>query len=351
MAKKYARDAKELNYAAEIRSLKERGPERLYLLWGREDYLREQYLTQLKKLCLPEGENSFSFKRIDGPALDAKQLREAVDTLPFMSERTFVELRNADINKLQDPDACIGILSDIPEFCTVVFIQNSEYEPDGRLRFIKALRSTGRELVFTEQPQGKLTDWIVRRFAAAGKGIELEAAQRLIFVSGELMNRLIPEIEKIAAYARGDKVTTADVEAVANHIPEADIFDLTDMIAQKKYNSALALLSELLFDKKNEPVWILALLGRQVRQLYAAKLAAERKLGKKYVMDVCSVSDYVAGKLMAAARGFTLPQLRRSLVLCAETDYRMKSSGTDPRELIKEAVLRIAAGEDHAQNS
>ena len=44
-----------LDYGAQVRSLREQGPGRLYLLWGREDYLREQYLLELKKLCLLYG--------------------------------------------------------------------------------------------------------------------------------------------------------------------------------------------------------------------------------------------------------------------------------------------------------
>ncbi|MBQ3703006.1 MAG: DNA polymerase III subunit delta [Oscillospiraceae bacterium] len=339
------------NYTAELRILRERGPERLYLLWGPEDYLREQFLSQLKKTCLPEGEDDFSYKRIDGPALDANALQQAVDALPFMTEHTFVELRDVDINKLADADACLKTISDIPDYCTVVFVQNAQYEPDGRLRFVKTLRSEGKELKFTQQSQGMLTDWIVRRFAAAGKGIELSAAQRLIFISGDLMSRLIPEIDKIAAYASGDKVTQEDVEAVANHIPEAVIFEMTELIAQKKINSALSVLSELLADKNNEPIMMLAVLGKQMRQLYAARLALEKNLGTKYVMEVCSMKyDYIASKLLTAAKGFTLDQLRRAVELCAETDYRMKSSGADPKELLREAVVRIAAGESYAQN-
>ncbi len=339
------------NYTAELRILRERGPERLYLLWGPEDYLREQFLSQLKKTCLPEGEDDFSYKRIDGPALDANALQQAVDALPFMTEHTFVELRDVDINKLADADACLKTISDIPDYCTVVFVQNAQYEPDGRLRFVKTLRSEGKELKFTQQSQGMLTDWIVRRFAAAGKGIELSAAQRLIFISGDLMSRLIPEIDKIAAYASGDKVTQEDVEAVANHIPEAVVFEMTELIAQKKINSALSVLSELLADKNNEPIMMLAVLGKQMRQLYAARLALEKNLGTKYVMEVCSMKyDYIASKLLTAAKGFTLDQLRRAVELCAETDYRMKSSGADPKELLREAVVRIAAGESYAQN-
>ena len=349
MAKKSTKTEEKLNYPAEIRSLKELGPGRLYFLWGPEDYLREQYLAQLKKLCLPEGEDSFSFRRINGPDLDAAELRQAVDAMPFLTERSFVELRDIDLNKLAQSDECLQVISDIPSYCTVAFLQNAQFEPDGRLKFIKGLRSMAKELKFTPQSQGMLTDWIVRRFAAAGKGIELGAAQRLIFVSGDLMSRLIPEIEKIAAYAKGDKVTEADVDAVANHIPEAVVFEMTELISQKKYNSALAVLSELLSDKNNEPIMMLAVLGQQMRKLYAAKLAQEKALGQKFVMEVCAIKyDYIASKLMVAARGFSLPQLVRAVELCAEADFKMKSSSIEPRELLKEVVLRIAAGESHA---
>ena len=43
-----------------------------------------------------------------------------------------------------------------------------------------------------------------------------------------------------------------------------------------------------------------------------------------------------------------MPQLKRAVELCAEADYRMKSSSVGDRELLKETVLRIAAGEGNA---
>ncbi len=329
--------------------MKERGPERLYLLWGPEDYLREQYLLTLKKLCLPEGEDSFSYKRINGPELDVRALAQAVDAVPFLTERSLVEVRDAELNRIDESEKLLTLLRDIPDYCTLVFVQNARFEPDGRLKLIKGIRGLGRELKFSQASQGQLIDWILRRFAALGKSAELDAIQRLIFISGDLMNRLIPEIEKIAAYTRGERVTVSDVEAVANHIPEAVIFDMTDFIAQRKYNAALAVLAELLADKSNEPIPILALLGTQMRKLYAARLAIERGLGTKFLMDVCALKyDFLATKLLQSARGFTLAQLRRAVELCAEADYKIKSSSFDDKELLTETVLRIAAGEDHA---
>lgn len=50
---------------------------------GAEDYLREQYLLELKKLCLPGGEDDFSYHRFDGAELDFQALADAVDAVPF----------------------------------------------------------------------------------------------------------------------------------------------------------------------------------------------------------------------------------------------------------------------------
>lgn len=350
MVKKKAHDEPKLNFNQELRRLRQEKPERLYLLWGEEDYLREYYLQELKKSCLPEGEDSFSYRRMDGPDVDAKALREAVDAMPFLTERTFVELRDLDLNRLKEPEKLLEIFSDIPEVCTVALVQGTRFEPDGRTKLIKGLRSLGRELCFQHQSQDALVKWIAKRFAAAGKSIEIEAAQELIFISGDLMSRLIPEIEKIAAYAPGYRVTTGDVDAVAHHIPEADIFRMTDGISEKNYGEVLRVLAELLSDKSNEPIAMLGMLGLQMRRLYAARLAADGQLGVKYIMDACGIKhEFLARKLLRSAQGFSLEQLRHAVSLCAETDYRMKSSGADNEGLFKELVLRIAAGETHAE--
>ena len=332
-----------LNYKLELQKLKAEGPGRLYLLWGKEDYLREQYLVQLKAACIPEGESGFNYRRFDGPEIAAAELRQAVDAMPFLSDRSFVELRDLDINRLKEAQEIQEILSDIPEYCTVCLAQNAEYEPDGRLKLIKAIREKGTELKFTQQGQGALIDWIARRFAAHGKRIDFEAAQRLIFISGDLMNRLIPEIEKIAAYAAGDTVGVKEVEAVAHHIPEAQVFELTDHLAKKQYNAAMNTLAELFAENEYDPIYLLAVLGSQMRRLYAARLAIEKKLGAKYVAECCAIKyDFLVNRLMDSARGFSLEQLKGAVRICAETDEQMKSSGGDGRELLKNAVLSIA---------
>ena len=123
-----------------MKKLKAGSPDRLYLLYGNEDYLRDYFLTQLREKCIPDGDDGFSYKRFDGPSVDARQFARALDVMPFLSERTFIELRNVDINKIPEADKFLDLLKTIPDYCTVAFIQDAGYEPDGRMKVVKYLK-------------------------------------------------------------------------------------------------------------------------------------------------------------------------------------------------------------------
>ena len=94
---------------------------------------------------------------------------------------------------------------------------------------------------------------------------------------------------------------------------------------------------------------ILAIVGGQMRKMYAARVAIDCGLTKDYVMKTLGLRyDFIANRLIAASRRFSTAQIKRAVELCAETDYAMKSSKTEPTELLKECVMRIAAGDADA---
>ena len=335
------------DYGAEIRRLKQEGPERLYLIWGPEDYLGTSFLGTLKSICLPEGEDGFSYRRFNGPELDLNDLSAAIDSMPFMSERTFAELSGIDINSMSSSaDKLTEILSNIPDWCTCAFVYDSVYEIDGRLKLNKFLKTKGREIYFGRQEQQKLFNWIRKRFAASGKTIGDEAIQRLIYVSGDLMNSLIPEIEKIAGYARTDTVTAQDVNAVASHIPEADTFDMIKHISNGQYDKALEIYSQLIKTKGNEPPALLAAMGYQLRRLYSAKIfRAEGKSVSDYMAAMDIKYEFIARENMSCASRFSLNTLARSVRKCADSEFMFKTSAADGYDLMKELLITIILGD------
>ena len=61
-------------------------------------------------------------------------------------------------------------------------------------------------------------------------------------------------------------------------------------------------------------------------------------------MELCGVRyDFVYDKLTAAAKPLSEKTLGTLVKLCAEYDYKMKSTGQDPQDLLLELFARIAA--------
>jgi len=344
MAKK--NEAK-MNYSEEIKLLKSEGAQRLYLLYGDEDYLREQFVQSLKSACIADGEEEFNCHSINGANFDMGELSAAVDAMPFMAERTLVILRSFDINKCKaaDIEQLRSIVSDIPDYCTLAIILDTGYTPDLRLAHIKVVKSAGKALQFAAQSQGMLTDWVIRRFASVGKRISPQNAQHLMFLSGTLMNTLIPEITKIASYAKGEEISLSDIEKTASRQAEANAFEMCEMLGVGRFDDAAVLLSDLL-ESKEHPIMLLALIGQQMRRLYAVRLAIGRNLPASEGMELSGIKhDFIYNKTKAAANRQSLEKAAENVRLCAEYDMKMKSTGLDAEVLLKELFVLLAAGE------
>ena len=190
MAKDFGKKQKTY-FSAELKALKENGPGRLYLLWGAEDYLRESYLDELKRQCAVSP-SDFNYHRLTVTPSDIRALEEAADAVPFMGERTFIEVRDFDVNAFRDDAAekLTRVFSDVPEYATIVLLPATGYEPDGRLTMMKTIKKLGTAIEFTAQAQGLLINWIIRRFESMGKSIGRAECEKLIFTSGELMTGL-----------------------------------------------------------------------------------------------------------------------------------------------------------------
>ena len=318
-------------------------PGSLYIFHGEEAYLRDYYLGQLKKKLLPAGMEAFNLHTIAGKEFDLKRLQELVDCLPMMGERTLIVVGDYDLFK-GDKDGLLQVLSGLPEYVCLVFVYDLiPYKADARTKLAGFLKERGSVVAFRRQEQGDLIDWIARRFKALDHDIGTEDAKYLIFLCGDLMHNLISEIGKIGAYARQRRVTRADIDAVATPQLDAVVFALTDAIAAGQFDKAASVLGDL-FHMQEAPIKLLAVLGKQIRQLYSARLALEAGKGSAYLVELWSMrSTYPAERLMQAAKRFSLPWCRRAVIRCAETDLAMKSTGADGEALMTGLLMELAA--------
>lgn len=320
-------------------------PGKLYLLYGEETYLRDHYLGKLRSLLLTGGMGTFNLHEVPAREMSPRRLEEALDCLPMMAERTLVLVTDFDLFKAgeKDREEYVRLLGDLPDYVCLVFVYDLiPYKGDARTKLAGAIKQNGVVVNFARQDQGDLVDWVRRRFRALGKDIDSRLALDLIFLCGDLMTNLIGEIEKVGAYAKGQRITRGDIDAVATPQLDAVVFQMTDAIAAGNFDKAAEVLGELLH-MQEAPIKLLAVLGKQLRQLYTARLAIEHRKGVPYLMELWGMrSAYPAERLMQSARRFSLPWCRRAVLRCGQTDLAMKSTGADGEELLIGLLMELA---------
>lgn len=319
----------------------------VYIFHGEESYLREYYLAEMKKQLVPAGFEEFNFHKLEGKGLTVQTLTETAEAMPMMAQRTMVQVNDWDVFKLGEEQRAglIALLEDFPEYCCLVLVYDQlEYKPNKTYKKLyAALDKHARAVKFEEQSQNEILKWISRRFKATGHTIDAPTAEHLIFTCGSLMNGLIPEIGKIASYAKAERITKADIDAVAAPVLEAQVFEMTGAVSKGDFDKAAEVLGSLL-KLQEEPFMLLALMGKELRKLHTARVALDTGKDKFWLMERWNMrSDYPAKLLMDNAKRVTRPWCENAVRRCYETDLRIKSvSGVDGASELKLLLMELA---------
>ena len=327
-------------------ALKNKDLGRLYIFHGEETFLLHHYLEQMKSKLLEELTESFNYHRLTNETFDIRSFADAVENLPMMAENTFVQVDDVDPFKLNEGDRSklVEILSDIPDYCTVVFtFVTAPWKPDKRLKKLwEAIDGNGEIIEFAKQDQKDLIAWVTRHFAAHKKQISTDLCAYLIDITGGTMTALSGEIDKICAYSGADQIKKSDIDAVTEPVLDAVVFQMTELLSGGRYAEALLKLQTLL-KMQEEPIKILGAVGGHFRRISTAKRLLDNGRSSSDLQKLCApMPDFAARKTMEAARRCKPEFCARAAALILETDYKMKTSFDDNERLLELLILQLA---------
>lgn len=320
-------------------------PGRLYFFYGEEVFLLHHYLQQLRKVIVEELTESFNYHKLTTETFDLREFADCVENLPMMAERTMVVVDEIDIFKMNESDRekMVDILSDIPEYCTVVFTyETAVFKPDKRLKKLwEAVSKNGELIEFAKQNQRDLVTWITRHFAVNGKRINPDLCVYLIDITDGTMTSLAGEISKICAYSGSDEIRRSDIDAVTEPVLDAVVFQMTDLLGQGEYGGALIKLQQLL-KMQQEPILILGAIGGHFRRMATARTLLDNGKNASDLMRLCGIADYPARKTMSAAGRFSAQFYAKAAELVLESDRQMKTSFDDPQRILEILIMGLA---------
>ena len=358
-------------YARFSTSVKSGQFEKLYIFHGEERYLLDHSIAELRRKLCPDGLGGFNYRRFEGRDLRIDEIDDAINTFPVFAERTLIEVHDFDIFKNKKKSApedgedeespkkpsaaknaksdeskekqrLAEMFSDLPDYVCLVFIYTTiPYNPDGRQKTDKAILEFAHVVEFSLQEQAKLTNWIRRRFEAAGKHISVPDSEYLALITDGHMASLVGEVEKVAAFSDGDAISRADIDAVVTPVINAFAYKLTDAILTQKHKEALQILDDLLLLR--EPAQkILYSISLKMRQFLAARVCIENKVDRAELMKMCGIRyDFQAKILFDTARKTTLSKCREAVLLCAQAAFDLNSA-PEPEARLVELVTRLA---------
>jgi DNA polymerase III subunit delta len=300
---------------------------------GEEDYLIDQQIKTLRGRLA-------GYEQLDGRKLSLELLSDALCGQSLLGGDKLVVINEARIPSEEQP-AVIGLLQTLAPGTAVVFRRPAL---DGRTRLYKWVAEHGEVAEFkpfAPWEQAQLLQWVRAESRRRGKAIAESGARLLIEISGNDLQLLVNELEKLITYC-GDQPEIAedDVAALAS-AGEADSFALLGKLRRKELGGALALLQQLVRGGA-EPFQLLALIASQYRLLLQIKALPGPTSDPNAIAREIKASPYFVRQCLDGIDRFTLAELKEDLALLLDTNLRLKG-GEQPVVLLEMLIAALCA--------
>jgi DNA polymerase-3 subunit delta len=300
-------------------------------LTGANDYLRQRELSRRITSFIAE-HDGMAVERLDGEEVSAERMREALQSIPFLSVRKLVALREPGKQKAF-AEAIGAILPQIAETTDVII-----YEPklDKRSVYYKTLKKETDFQDFTILDAGGLARWAVEYVKEQGGALNAPDASFLINRLGPNQQLLQSELDKLLSY--DENVSRQTILLLVEPTPQSTVFELLDAAFTGTTERAFELYKEQRA-LKVEPQAIIAMLAWQLHILAVVKAGGTRNVDD--VAKAAKLNPFVVRKSQALTRKLDMHRLKRLIADLLRLDMQLKSSSLDADEAVQHYLLTL----------
>lgn len=319
----------------------------VYILFGSDGYLKKSYSDKIgAKIAEPD--DIFNYCKFTGES-DLQEVYDAVQQIPFMGDKKFVELCDFDFEHCakSELERMLELLSDVPESTVFVLrFDNIEFEIKKNTKFQKlvaaAEKSGGMAVNLDHRKTPELVKMLTDGASKRGCRMDSSAARYLVETAGDDINLLRNELLKLCAYVNEGAITTETVDKVCVKTIEASVYNLSRFIIDGNTSKALSCLDELFF-MRVEPMVILYSISSvyiDMLRVFAARQQGEPISGLATIFGYKG-REFLLEKAAGYLRKFDLKKINLSLSALMDADRSLKSFGSDSRIILEQLIIRL----------
>ena len=289
-----------------IRSLKQRKPQRVYLLAGDEPLFIDQIASFAAKELIPAEEQDFNQSILYGAEVNARTILLEALRFPMMGSQVLVLVREAQ--QVRDLDTLAAHLDELPESTCLILCYKKK--ADKRKALYKAISERGGFFESTKMYDSKIPDFIIKSFAARQLDIDPRTAHLMADSTGNDLEKILNEVEKIALALSEKGTRTVTPEVIEYYIgvsKEYNNFELLTALIRRDAARAYRIALYFASDERNHPIqMMLSTLFGFFSNLMAVYYIAQPN--ERSIASLLGVQPFVARDYDLARRGYSAAQ-------------------------------------------
>ncbi|MDO5441053.1 MAG: DNA polymerase III subunit delta [Bacillota bacterium] len=293
------------------------------LLHGKERFMIEWAIKSLKNAVVNPATESMDYTLFNEKDDTEMEIIAACETLPFMSERKVVVVKDIDVD-LSD------YISDIPNTTLLIIVQNTV---DKRKSLYKKIEKIGLAYDFTALDEATLVSWVHKRIPNISKQDILMFATTAGYFDKDRSYELFSfenDLAKAKALYEGKEVITyEDMLAISSADTENNAFKLLDAAFSDRKSEAMRMLNE--YENISD---ILRFHGLLCSQLEIMVEARENP-------NIAGINPYRLKKAIEASSKLSTARLKAALSACYKIENEIKSGRIDARLSLELFIAKI----------
>jgi DNA polymerase-3 subunit delta len=313
------------------------------VLLGTDSYLREMCRNKIIEACVPEAAREWALARISVQDSGWDEVLQRAQTMPMLASRQVIIVEGVEsLEKLGEKTReeiveALGKYFESPAPFSVLLFEAATMDRRQRYSKLLAEHALFVELTIGGESAASLATQMAKD---CGAEIERDAALLLADILNSEPSRMRIEIEKLATYVEtGQRITTSNVEELVVAARKNTVWELADMLATRRRDSALAFLDNLLREGE-EPIGLVGGITWMYRKLIEAR---DLPAGTSGFQAARTLGMNPAAAETAVRQAHRIPKkdLLVGLVALAEADSQLKSSNPNPRALMEFLIVQL----------
>lgn len=309
----------------------------IYLLYGKDSFLKEQFLKKLKKQ-FGECEKGINYIVIDEKTIG--NIIDDIETPAFGYEKKLIIAKNTMLFKKKNPIAekiSNYIKSTEITGADLIFVEN-EIEKN---KLYNAINKVGTIKEFSELKIYDLIKQIKSISKAYNVNINDAVAKYLVECVGTNMQDIINELRKLIEFAgNSGTIKKEDIDALTIKKTESIIFELTDNLGKKNIKKSIEVLNNLIYSREPLQV-ILIMLYRHFKKLYIVQLCNGKDVQKH--LNLKQNQTFLIRKYNEQSRYFSKNEIEKILEEFIYLDEASKNGNIDLNVGLESVLCRYCS--------